>query len=299
MPLRVETTSNPTELKISWEDIREDAMQPQNDGSSATGLGREYTLWRGVIGAWLSHAVVDDGIAGTEVNGAVRSASIPVEEGQDSYFLVSGRSDNHEGTLGSGAAGERPGFAVLDICETLGDFSPESSWATFSCGRDFELVDTHGKTRHLHEFRGKAVLLDFSAEWCPPCQLEANALENIWQDYKDRGVEFISVIMDEEILGQDWDGRPTPAECRIWEIRTPDLNHTFHCWADPVHCTGSPCSGDRWQAAYPLYNHFGGLPYNVILNQGLGVTFSMTDWSETVFRDELDKLVGSTNRCLH
>ena len=296
VPLRVDRIGAAA-VEVSWEDIRDDAMQPQHSGTSATGLGREYTVWRGDIGQWDSHEVILDGIAGNVVNDAVRKSAMLVDVAGSYYFLVSARSDNFEGTLGSGTNGERAGFDESEICVSLGEY--RSPWPQYSCGRDFTLVDTNGKTRNLYEFRGKAVLLDFSAEWCPPCQTEADALENIWQDYKDRGVEFISVIFDEEINGTDWDGRPTPAECRLWEIRTPSPNHSFECWADPQYCDGEPCSSNFSQEAWPLYNRFGAVPTNVVLNQGLGVTWSAGGWSETVLRSNLNKVVGTTDTCLH
>lgn len=295
-PVRIGAIGNNI-VEVFWEDIREDAMQPQDNGAIATGLAREYTIWRGTIGSWYSHVAISNGVTGTAVNDAVRKASLLVSPSDNYYFLVSGRSDNYEGTLGSGSSGERPGFDVLDLCETLGEY--RSPWPYFTCGRDFTLVDTHGETRHLHEFRGKAVFLDFSAEWCPPCQAEADALENVWQTYKDRGVEFISVIFDEEINGTDWDGRPTPAECRLWEIRTPSPNHTFNCWADPQYCDGEPCNSNFSQEAWPLYNRFGAVPTNAVLNQGLGVTWSAGGWSQSALTTNLNRVVGTVDTCLH
>ena len=297
VPLRVGPLAGGAGVEIYWEDIRDDAMQPQDNGSSATGLAREYSVWRGYLGNWTSHEVINNGIQGTFVNEAVRKSGMLVEAARSYYFLVSARNDNYEGTLGYGTNGERAGYDVVDLCDDLGEY--RSPWPYFTCGRDYTLVDTNGQTVNLHDFRGKAVFMDFSAEWCPPCQSEADALENIWQDYKDRGAEFISIIFDEEINGQDWNGRPTTAECRLWEIRTPSPNHTFNCWADPQYCTGNPCSGNFSQEAWPLYNRFGAVPTNVFMNQGLGVTFSMGGWNENTIRSNLNKLVGVADTCLH
>jgi thiol-disulfide isomerase/thioredoxin len=286
-------------IDLFWEDIREDAMQPQDNGSLPTGMAREYTVWRGTLGTWYSHEAVADGIEGTAVNEAVRKQTLLVEPSRNYYFLVSARSDNYEGTLGNSTAEERPGFEVRDICETLGEWAPSNGWAAFACGRDFTLLDTKGRERHAHEFRGKAVLLDFSAEWCPPCNTEADALEDIWQEYKDRNVQIVSIIFDEEINGTDWDGRPTIGECRLWEIREPFPNHTFECWADPQYCDGDPCSSNFSQEAWPLYNRFSAVPTNVILNQGLGVAFATSGWNENTIRARLNNVVGSTDTCLH
>ena len=63
----------------------------------------------------------------------------------------------------------------------------------------FTLTLFDGKVVRLADFRGKAVLVNFWASWCVPCRAEAAALESAWQKYKDRGVVFLGVnIQDKE-----------------------------------------------------------------------------------------------------
>jgi peroxiredoxin len=51
----------------------------------------------------------------------------------------------------------------------------------------------------LEDFRGKVVFLNFWASWCVPCRAEAKDLESAWKKYKDRGVVFVGVnIQDKE-----------------------------------------------------------------------------------------------------
>ena len=45
----------------------------------------------------------------------------------------------------------------------------------------------------LSDLRGQVVVINFWAEWCVECKLEAELLESTWQAYRDRGVVFVGV----------------------------------------------------------------------------------------------------------
>jgi peroxiredoxin len=63
---------------------------------------------------------------------------------------------------------------------------------------DFELKDINGKTVKLSDFRGKAVMVDFWATWCGPCQIEIPWFMDFERKYKDQGFVVIGVAMDDE-----------------------------------------------------------------------------------------------------
>jgi len=62
---------------------------------------------------------------------------------------------------------------------------------------DFSLQDLGGKNVKLSDYKGKVVLLDFWATWCPPCRASIPGLEKIHKAYKDRGLVILAVSLDE------------------------------------------------------------------------------------------------------
>lgn len=64
---------------------------------------------------------------------------------------------------------------------------------------DFTLKDMTGKPMSLSSFKGKVVLLNFWATWCPPCRAEMPALNRLYQEKKNRGLEVIAVSTDRSL----------------------------------------------------------------------------------------------------
>jgi peroxiredoxin len=62
---------------------------------------------------------------------------------------------------------------------------------------DFVLQNSKGQTRKLSNFRGKVVLVNLWATWCPPCVAELPVLDRIAADYADRGLVVLGVAGDE------------------------------------------------------------------------------------------------------
>jgi thiol-disulfide isomerase/thioredoxin len=55
-----------------------------------------------------------------------------------------------------------------------------------------KLTDINGKSVSFADLRGKVVLLDFMASWCPACKLETHYLINIYQQYGNN-ITMISI----------------------------------------------------------------------------------------------------------
>jgi len=62
---------------------------------------------------------------------------------------------------------------------------------------DFALQSLDGKTVHLSDFRGKAVLLNFWATWCAPCKLEMPWFVELQKQYGPEGLQIVGVAMDD------------------------------------------------------------------------------------------------------
>ena len=64
---------------------------------------------------------------------------------------------------------------------------------------DFTLKDMQGKQVTFSELRGKVVLVNFWATWCPPCRLEMPDLDAIYTRFQSQGLVVLS-ITDEDAL---------------------------------------------------------------------------------------------------
>ncbi len=66
--------------------------------------------------------------------------------------------------------------------------SPAPAW---------KLKDVEGKTVSSDDFRGKVVVLDFWATWCPPCRAEIPGYVELQQKYGAEGLAVVGVSLDQ------------------------------------------------------------------------------------------------------
>jgi peroxiredoxin len=70
---------------------------------------------------------------------------------------------------------------------------------------DFTLQSTDGKTLHLSDFRGKAVVVNFWATWCQPCKIEIPWFVELQKQYGPQGLQILGISADEDTSAEDLD----------------------------------------------------------------------------------------------
>lgn len=113
----------------------------------------------------------------------------------------------------------RPQFEVMnlkELQEMKSLFSPELSYApeyqkllrlydqkaaaslVGQQAPDFSISTLAGKSFNLSALKGKYVVLDFWASWCTPCRAANQKIKPIYEHYKNKGFEMVSVSMDDK-----------------------------------------------------------------------------------------------------
>jgi peroxiredoxin len=87
-----------------------------------------------------------------------------------------------------------PVVIVLFVCakaEKASIFGDNSSPAP-----DFSVKDLKGHEISLSNYSGKVVFLNFWATWCGPCKAEIPDFIELYNEYKDKGMEIIGISVD-------------------------------------------------------------------------------------------------------
>jgi len=64
--------------------------------------------------------------------------------------------------------------------------------------KEFSLRDLSSKKVNLSDFKGRVVLINFFATWCPPCRIEIPDLVGIYNQNKKKGLVILGVSLDME-----------------------------------------------------------------------------------------------------
>lgn len=63
--------------------------------------------------------------------------------------------------------------------------------------KEFALKDFEGHLHTLSHYRGKVVLVNFWATWCPPCLKEMPSMERLWKELAGKGLVVLAINIGE------------------------------------------------------------------------------------------------------
>jgi peroxiredoxin len=121
----------------------------------------------------------------------------------------------------------------------------------------FELPGSDGKLVRLADYRGKPLIVNFWATWCPPCRAEMPSMQRAWERVREEGIELIAVNVGEgpeeiqRFAAQLGIGFPLPMDLdsqvvHAWPVR--GLPMTFV--VDPQGRLAYKAAGEReWDSA--------------------------------------------------
>lgn len=66
--------------------------------------------------------------------------------------------------------------------------------------KEFTLKDLSSKKVSLSDFRGKVIVLNFFATWCPPCRIEIPELVKLHQQHKNKGLVVLGISLDKDVV---------------------------------------------------------------------------------------------------
>lgn len=139
------------------------------------------------------------------------------------------------------------------------DIEPQPGTKLNNIAINFTAKDQNGGDVSLNDFYGKVILVNLSADWCGPCRTEATHLEDLFQEYKQRGFHIITALIS---------GDPS-----VW---AQDYGLTF------------PVLDDNNQAIWDLYGE-GSVPLNIVLDRTNVIRYKDAGYSESSIRYIIEK----------
>jgi peroxiredoxin len=92
---------------------------------------------------------------------------------------------------------------------------------------EFKLLDTAGNVHDSSEYRGKPLIINFWGTFCPPCRDEMPALQNVYDKWKDKGVQLVGINLSEDKLSVESFARQVEAKFPILLDRNRQTEKKF------------------------------------------------------------------------
>ncbi len=134
----------------------------------------------------------------------------------------------------------------------------------------FSLTGLDGEVHSLNDWKGKVIMLNFWATWCPPCQYEIPEFIRYQQQYGDKGLQIIGIGIDQARKLKNF-------------VRTMEINY-------PVLVADEVASGkimQDWGNSEQI------LPYTVIIDQDGRIHYiHRGEFSDNEFAEFVQPLLG-------
>jgi thiol-disulfide isomerase/thioredoxin len=132
----------------------------------------------------------------------------------------------------------------------------------------FKLNDLDDNVVSLEDFKGKTVIINFWATWCPPCRRELPSMQRAYTAYKKSNLIILGINVGEN-----------------WETIAPFLSP--YNIGFPILLDTDSSELTRWKAI--------GLPTSFVVNGKGMVTHRFTggrDWDDPIFRKDLESILA-------
>ncbi|WP_340122915.1 TlpA disulfide reductase family protein [Methylobacter svalbardensis] len=87
---------------------------------------------------------------------------------------------------------------ALGVGMTTRHFFPPAEKISPSALPEFNLPDLSGHRHTISEWRGKVLVINFWATWCPPCRKEIPDFVALQQQYADQGLQFVGIALEDK-----------------------------------------------------------------------------------------------------
>ena len=155
-------------------------------------------------------------------------------------------------------------YAVTNMPADEGNGGNGNTPPTRTVAPTFELMDIDGNPAHLAQYRGRVVVLDLFATWCPPCQEQMEDLNDVRAHYPETEVIILSIDIDPD--------NPTENENSVRDFKAQHkANWQFAMDNGEVnegYGTGSiPTLAIIDQEGYLVWTHEGAIDSQTIIEQ--------------------------------
>ena len=88
-------------------------------------------------------------------------------------------------------------LATVAFAAAVAACSPVKTQTEATPAPDFTIKDLKGKSLSLAAYKGKVLVINFWATWCPPCRREIPDFIEAYRELKDKGLEILGISVDE------------------------------------------------------------------------------------------------------